>query len=364
MRLVVVSERLSPPYDEGIKNVVVNLVRVLAETYPIMALTVGGKDDEDLGIRNVQANRLLLSPELAVKIRRYQPQAILYVPTACGTPFSFLRGQVLHLYGQGCKTALLVLQPRRYNAWGRFWVSRLVPDVVVVQSRRTARLLDSLGCHTALLPPAVDGQRFSPVSAQERQSLRSKYGIPTEATVISHVGHLKEERNLSHLLALQATGSYHAVVVGSTSTAQEAAMCSALRNAGATVIDTYIEHIEDIYHLSEVYLFLAERETAAIELPLSVLEAMACNLPVISTPFGGLPDAFPALAGRSTSPAAAGRSTSDQGQGLFYWDGHQDLRSLVEAALSMPCTTRTLVEPFTWRAAARRVIQLLEKDGE
>ena len=51
---------------------------------------------------------------------------------------------------------------------------------------------------------------------------------------------------------------------------------------------SYIPEVEDIYRLSDLYLFLAESDTAAIEVPLSVLEAMACNLPVICTPFGGL----------------------------------------------------------------------------
>jgi glycosyltransferase involved in cell wall biosynthesis len=346
MRLAIVSERLSPPYDEGIKNVAVNLVHALAQAgHQVLALTAGGQDDPEYGIRNVKSNRLLLSRGLASQIRRFQPEAVAYVPTACGTPFSFLRARILRFYGQVAPVAMVLLQPRAYSAWDRFLIRRLALDRVWVQSRRTAQVLDGLGCRTALLPPAVDVQRFAPVAPDEKAALRSQYGIPTAAVVVSHVGHLKEERNLSHIFTLQASGSYHTVVVGSTSTNQEAALSHVLREAGGTVIDTYVEHIEDIYHLSDVYLFPVEDETASIELPQSVLEAMACNLRVISTPFGGLPDAFA------------------QGQGLFYWDGQRDLQGLAEAARSTPCVTRTLVENLTWRAAARCVVQTLEDHG-
>lgn len=228
---------------------------------------------------------------------------------------------------------------------GRFLIRHLVPDWTWVQSRRTAQLLASLGCRTALLPPAVDLERFAPLAAEEKAALRSRYGIPAEAAVVSHVGHLKEERNLFHVLEVQRSGRFHTVVVGSTSTEQEARWGNALREAGGTVIDTYMDHIEDVYHLSDIYLFLVEEETAAIEMPLSVLEALACNLRVISTPFGGLKDIFA------------------QEQGLFYWDGRQSLQRLMDTALSVPCATRTLVENHTWRAAARYVAETLEQDG-
>jgi glycosyltransferase involved in cell wall biosynthesis len=108
------------------------------------------------------------------------------------------------------------------------------------------------------------------------------------------------------------------------------------------VIDTYVPNIEDIYRLSDLYLFLAESDTAAIELPLSVLEAMACNLPVVCRPFGGLRDFFAA------------------GHGLFYWDGQPPLGDLVATALSTTSATRTLVEPYTWAAAAQTCTRLLQ----
>jgi glycosyltransferase involved in cell wall biosynthesis len=191
----------------------------------------------------------------------------------------------------------------------------------------------------------VDAQCFRPSLPAEKAALRLRYGVPAEATVASHVGHLEGERNLTQILALQSLVGYHSVIVGSTSTEHDATLKGALRKAGVTVIDTYVTSIEEIYWLSDVYLFLTEEETAAIELPLSVLEAMACNLPVVCTPFGGLPDFFV------------------QGQGVFYWRGQGELRDVVDTALSKPCSTRAVVAERTWAAAAEFVIQLLQRGG-
>ena len=160
--------------------------------------------------------------------------------------------------------------------------------------------------------------------------------------MVTHVGHLKGKRNLSQLLELQAQAGYHAVIAVSTSTEHDAMLKGALRSAGVTVIDRYVPDIEEVYCLSDVYLFLAVEDTAAIDVPLSVLEAMACNLRVVCTPFGGLPDLFEA------------------GEGLLYWNGQAKLPDLVELALSAPCATRALVENRTWSAAAESLVQLLE----
>jgi glycosyltransferase involved in cell wall biosynthesis len=201
----------------------------------------------------------------------------------------------------------------------------------------------------------VDAVRFRPPSLSEKKELRARYGIPVSAQVVTQVGHLRSRRNLDHFLRLQSRTepgmqyrelrSYHTVVVASTSTPQDADIKAALTAAGVTVIDTYVPNIEDIYRLSDLYLFLAESDTAAIELPLSVLEAMACNLPVVCTPFGGLRDFFPA------------------GQGLFYWDGQVELEGLVATALSTTSATRVLVEPYTWAAAAQACVRLLQGCG-
>lgn len=343
MRICVFSERLQRPYDEGIKNVAVSLSWALSAEHNVLLLTSGGRDDAECNVQNLDVNRLLLDVRLGVLVWRFRPQAIIYVPTACGTVFSFLRASVLRFYGQRASTILVTLQPRAYTAWGKWLVSHLAPNWVLAQSMRTVKQMQEMRCHAMLLPPAVDTQRFLPALPAEKVMLRRKYGIPDVATVIAHVGHLKGKRNISQFATLQKTGHYHTVVVTSTSTEQDSALKEALRRAGGTIIDTYVPNIEDVYRLADVYLFLAEEETAAIELPLSVLEAMSCNLPVVTTPFGGLPDFFA------------------EGHGLLYWRGEMPIADKIEAALSMPSATRTLVEPYTWAAAAQALVRLLQE---
>ncbi len=345
MRVVCFSERLRAPYDEGIKSFAAHLIRALAAEHDVLAFTTDGADDAEYGIKDVDANRLLLSAPLGGRMRRFRPQATVYVPTACGTVFSFLRARTLRWYSGGAPTALITLQPRPYTAVGKRLVGRLAPDWVLAQSTRTADLLSALGCRTAVLPPAVDAQRFRPASTAEKEALRQKYQVPATATVATHVGHLKQKRNLSQFVELQAVEGYHTVVVGSSSTDQDVTLKQELRRTGATVIDKYVANIDDIYRLSDVYLFLAEGDTAAIELPLSILEAMACNLPIICTPFGGLTDHF------------------RQGEGLFYWDGDTAIRDIAERAVSTPCATRALVESRTWSALAGFLLRLFQENG-
>ncbi len=343
MKVCVFSERLQQPWDEGIKNVAAHLIAALNAEHEVLALTSKGADDPSGRIYNVSANRLLWSGELNRRIRAFGPDAIVYIPTACATLFSFIRARVLAHYASGRPVVLAALQPRVYPSWQVPLMPRLAPDWVLVQSERTAVQLRRLGCRVGLLPPAVDCVRFRAASAEEKTALRSRYGIPSDVTVVLHVGHLKSKRNVSRLCAIGRRPGYHALIVGSTSTLQDQALKNELHGQGVTVVDSYVERIEDMYRLSDVYAFLCADPTAAIDMPLSVLEAMACNLAVVSTPFGGLPDFFPARGG------------------LSYVHDVDHLRQAIVASLIVsPIATRALVERYTWPAAARAIIEHLQ----
>jgi glycosyltransferase involved in cell wall biosynthesis len=112
---------------------------------------------------------------------------------------------------------------------------------------------------------------------------------------ILHVGHLNYGRNLEALIELQENKN-QVVIVSSTSTPEDAPkdenLKKKLQKNGIIVIDYYIDKIEELYQLSDCYAFPVTLEQGCIGIPLSVLEAMAYNLPVITTKFGGLSKLF------------------------------------------------------------------------
>lgn len=346
MKVCLFSEGLKPPFDEGIKNVAVQLASALVTEHKAVILTAGGHNIVAPPVTNVPANRLLWSVELRRRIRCAHPDLLLYIPRACATLASFLRGRVLQMYAGGARTVLVTLQPRNYGPLAKLVLQYLTPNGgVIATSSRTMAELQTLGCRTLLWAPGVDVDRFSPVADEEKRRLRHRYGIDPDAWVLLHVGHIKERRGVEILRDLQGDG-VQVLLVGSTSTMQNNALAKRLQDAGILVIREYISHIEEIYRLADCYLFLTTDERSAIEVPLSVLEAMACNLPVITTRYGGLPDCFA------------------EGGGLFYVDDYDGLDSKLQAARTWAqVTTRTRVLSHDWSQAMQRLLNLATGDG-
>ena len=127
---------------------------------------------------------------------------------------------------------------------------------------------------------------FHPVAKQRKLELMNEHGIDVDRFTILHVGHINRKRNIQILKELQRDSS-QVIVVGSTSTDQDKDLADELRIAGVKVITSCVENIEEIYQLSDCYIFPVTSNTASIEVPLSVLETMACNLPVVTTRYGG-----------------------------------------------------------------------------
>ncbi|NOZ05811.1 MAG: glycosyltransferase family 4 protein [Chloroflexi bacterium] len=341
MKIVVFSERLEPPFDEGIKNTAWHLIRALRAGHEVAGLTTFAQGWPPDGIEPVSANKMLWGNALRRRIASFRPDMVLYIPTACATWPSFLRARILKRYAGGAPTTLISLQPRRYGPLARRLLPLLRPDHLVVAGESSRRALAALGCPADVIPPGIDVQRFVPVSAEERQSLRRRYDIASEKCVVLHVGHINAKRNVLRLVRLQECG-HQVVVLGSTSTPQDEAIARTLENAGIRLVRHYVTDVETAYQMADVYVFPATGHTSAIEMPLSVLEALACDCPVVSTPYGDIPKRL---------------GTSE---GVRYVQTDEEMCASVDAfCRSRPMGMRSLVLPFAWEQTARALLALV-----
>jgi len=339
LRICVFSERLAPPFDEGIKNLATAVICELSRRHTVLSLTAFGEDVPEYGIRNVRAGKSLIDRDLAKSIRGFDPHIICYIPTASHTLASFLRARVLGCYARGSRVHMVALQPRRLGRVERMLIRRLCPHRVWVQSDRSAELLRSIGCRVGMLPGGVDTERFRPVPASTKAGLRARHGLSEDEFIVLHAGHINANRNVEVLSNVQHLAGCRAVLLGSTSTPQDAGLVERLRGSGVLVITEYLERVEEWYQLADCYLFPVLSATGSIEVPLSVLEAMACNLPVVTTRYGGLVGQFSGAVG------------------LLYGDDGDALIDQVTAAMTVDdAGTRALVEPFTWETILSNTI--------
>jgi len=342
LRVCIISEKLELPFDEGIKSFAYNMIKELSKDYNILALSIQGNKTDERYIKRLDINKTFLSFTLLREIRKFNPEIILYVPSPSATLFSFMRTRVLKLYKRKAMFIMIALQPREYTFISRKIIPFLIPDLVLVQSADVLKQLLKLGCQVKFIPSGVDLETFYPVSNENKSKLRSKYELDVNKFVIFHVGHINRNRNIQILKELQTENNLM-IVVGSTSTKQDRNLADELEEAGVRVITDYLENIKEVYQLSDCYVFPVTSETASIEIPLSVLEAMACNLPIITTRYGGLPTVF-----------------NSEGTGFFFVNDLNNLSDKIEEVKKInSCETRRMVEPYSWGTIAKRVLDLV-----
>ena len=241
---------------------------------------------------------------------------------------------------------MISLQPRSYGRLSRRFIRLFAPDVVFVQHKEAAKRLISLGCDAQLIPSGVDLHRFTPVSPDRKMELRAEYGLDPKAFTVLHVGHIKRERNVQSLVHIRQELAAQAIIVGSTFPGQDKNLLTELREQGIIVFNQYLPNIEHIYQLADCYVFPVMSHQACIGAPLSVLEAMACNLPVVTLRYGDLPATF------------------EQGDGLFYAEEPAELpKSVAQTLYLHGCDTREMVTPYSWRNIARLLLGQIELDG-
>ncbi|MCL0038951.1 glycosyltransferase family 4 protein [Dehalococcoidia bacterium] len=235
-------------------------------------------------------------------------------------------------------------QPK-FSSLSKSFIPRLLPDLILTQSNEIEAIFNGYGCQTEFLPNGVDTQEFSPVSSDTKYKLRRKYRLPEEKFTILHVGHIKRGRNVHVLNQINQYEDNQVIVVGSTTTPMEQDVCHSLKDSGCLVWRTYFEDIQEIYALSDCYLFPTIDKLNSIEMPLSVMEAMSCNLPVLSTRYGALPKVF------------------TEGEGFYFAEKDDDFIHLLKRIKDddREVKTREKILPYSWENITQRLEEIYDR---
>jgi len=289
-KVLFITEYLNPPYDEGIKKTVYNLFLDLDKKYELQVICRYGFEKENIHIINT--NPLFISKEVKSLIKEFEPESLIYLPFQSSTFASYLRLRVFSLFTKKTNAIFIALQPKPLKKWHHFLIKAIKPKFALTPSPTLNEYWDKMKVKNELVPLLTDLTIFKPIlNLKFKKDLRKKYGLPVDAFIISHMGHLNEGRNLKTLIPLQQAGM-QIVIAASSSTPEDAmgqeSLKNELLNAGMIILDGFIENIEEVYQLSDIYIFPVIKRNSSIGMPLSVLEARACGIPVITTNYGSL----------------------------------------------------------------------------
>jgi len=259
--------------DEGLKNIAHHLSKNLGDIKEVRVM------EADL---NEAAN-----PAFFFRIRAFRPDIIHYIPGPTNRSFVFLR-VLKSILCKRTKIVLSAVYPIFDDTVLR--LLRLRVDHVFCASKRLQRRFSRLGINTSILPNGVDINKFVPVrNEEEKRNLRLMHGLEPERFTALHVGHLLNNRNLGIMEGISSVDQ--GIVLASSYIGVEDKVLGRLMKSGCKVIVGYSPEVEQFYQLSDCYVFPVLRGNT-IAFPLSVLEAMACNLPVITSRCEGITTFF------------------------------------------------------------------------
>jgi glycosyltransferase involved in cell wall biosynthesis len=189
-------------------------------------------------------------------------------------------------------------------------------DALVAMSRAIrAEFLDA-GIppeRAVLIPHGVDTARFRPAAAGERSALRTRLGLPSDASIAVYTGRLLRGKGLEVLIdafaAVAAADPRARLLIVGSGAGQplsiEASLQAQVEAAGLAPrvsLVGRVDSVQDYLRASDVFVFPSLFEA----LGLSLLEASACGLPAVASRTGGIVDVVEdGASGRLVEPGSA-----------------------------------------------------------
>ncbi len=131
----------------------------------------------------------------------------------------------------------------------------------------------------------INAEKFTPPAQADTRALKEKYGFDPDRPLVMHVGHCSGGRGLEDFLKIR--GAQRLIIASGMF--EDEGLVKALEDDGVTIMSGYLENVEEIFQMSDAYLFPTRSSANVISIPLSVMEALACGVPVIGyRSFGNL----------------------------------------------------------------------------
>lgn len=283
--MLILSNSLSVAADEGSLKLATNIVKRIKQQNSDGTFVVSFNRETDISDVHIELNKFHISKQLVSIIKNHNYR-LLYIPFPASSFSMAIRIFMLSLFA---RKGLQVCLIRQYD------MSRLTA-LIINLSRAQIVVFSKKACdfyrkivnnHILYLKSGVNTQKFTPVSSEKVKELKTKYGFNPDVPIILHVGHMKDGRNISKLMDIDE--KYQVLLV--TSTLSKERQNENLKNkllscSNIRIMDNFIPNIEEIYQMCDLYFFPVVQMGHCIDIPLSCLEAAACDKPVITTDFG------------------------------------------------------------------------------
>lgn len=293
-RVLLVSRSLTPPWDEASKN----FARVLAlrnEASQMTVLTDGHVDEFPARVKQVpiysrprlswgQRLRLL---RLRGARNRFDVVHYLFTPTATN---SMLFRTLLSGGSARSVQTVASLNGKDYTA--KQVRQLLFADRIITYSDFSRVRLEQLGCaRVETIHPGINLDLFA--NRPRDPELAAALGIPDDAFVVMYPGEYVRLGATDSLVAvlprlLEAIPNLTLVfgnrVKNAADNEKKAEVIETIRAAGLSDHVVFTDTVRDmpaLYNLADVVLFPVENMVGKFDVPLAVIEAMACEKPIV-----------------------------------------------------------------------------------
>ncbi len=333
--MIIMSDCLTDKADEGTIKIASKLAKMLRQ-YNAKIFQLN--DSFSLSDKQYSVGKIGLSYEL-IKDLRKSKQSVLYIPNASMTLGICLKVFMIRIFS-GCRLFLLPVYRRSVNPIMKLLLQLSKAELIVLSKESYDSYDQKLKNKVHYVKAGVDTTKFIPVTAERKNQLREKYGFKKGDKILLHVGHMVEARNLRKLL--DVSDDYHVVVVVSTSTRWDANLFADLSvKNNISIIHDYIANIEEYYQLADAYLFLVEN-IGCVDVPLSVLEAASCNIPIITTRYGEL-------------------ESLDESAGFIFIKNFAEINKSIERILQISeISNREMILEYDWKNSVSSIVSLFE----
>lgn len=170
-------------------------------------------------------------------------------------------------------------------------------DIVTTPTETAARILKNQNLAAPVLPVScgVDTHRFHPIDSNDREDLRTSFGLDPKKVVFLYVGRLDREKRIDLIFRAMAllrkkTGVQVQVAIAGQGSARRDLVALANRLRLGTVVKFlgYVpcERLADLYRCGDIFVMPSAEELQSI----ATLEAMACGRPVLAANARALPE--------------------------------------------------------------------------